>query len=135
MLRREGDWYPHKNGELLTAQVHIKADDYYIIGGSETTPSFDIHLVLLPKDQYVCKVIDTPTRPFHFYRLASDTTQYPDAYYREFMDSYNFYCSFFGDSLSSKPMNIVEIGDPQFVMCQGLRDMISSGTISMMFTL
>lgn len=134
-MRREGNWYPHKNGELLTAQVHIKADDYYIIGGSETTPSFDIHLVLLPKDKYACKVIDSPTRPFHFYRLASDTTQYPDAYYNEFVDSYNFYCSFFGDSLSSKPMNIVEIGDPQFVMCQSLRDMISSGIISMMFTL
>jgi len=127
VLRREGDWYPHKNGELLTAQVHIKADDYYIIGGSETAPSFDIHLVLLPKDQYACKVIDTPTRPFHFYRLASDTTQYPEAYYNEFIDSYNFYCSFFGDSLSSKPMNIVEIGDPQFVMCQSLRDMIIFG--------
>lgn len=127
VLRREGNWYPHRNGELLTAQVHIKADDYYILGGTEWLPSFDIHLVLLPKDKYTCKVIDSPTRPFHFYRLASDTTQYPDAYYREFVDSYNFYCSFFGDSLSSKPMNIVEIGDPQFVMCQGLRDMIIFG--------
>ena len=127
VLRREGNWYPHNNGELLTAQVHITADDYYIIGGTVWLPSFDIHLVLLPKDKYVCKVIDTPIRPFHFYRLASDTTQYPEAYYREFVDSYNFYCSFFGDSLSSKPMNIVEIGDPQFVMCQSLRDMIIFG--------
>ena len=140
VLRREGNWYPHINGELLTAQVHIKADDFYIIGGTESVrgtvrsttvavevPSFDIHLVLLPKDKYARKVIDTPTRPFHFYRLASDTTQYSDAYYNEFVDSYNFYCSFFGDSLSSKPMNIVEIGDPQFVMCQGLRDMIIFG--------
>ena len=127
VLRREGNWYPHRNGELLTAQVHITADDYHIIGGTEWLPSFDIHLVLLPKDKYVCKVIDTPIRPFHFYRLASDTTQYPDAYYNEFVDSYNYYCSFFGDSLSSKPMNIVEIGDPQFVMCQGLRDMIIFG--------
>ena len=127
VLRREGDWYPHTNGELLTAQVHITANDYYIIGGTEWEPSFDIHLVLLPKDKYACKVIDTPTRPFHFYRLASDTTQRPEAYYREFIDSYNFYCTFFGDSLSSKPMNIVEIGDPQFVMCQSLRDMIIFG--------
>ena len=127
VLRRESNWYPHRNGELLTAQVHIKADDYYILGGTEWLPSFDIHLVLLPKDKYACKVIDSPIRPFHFYRLASDTTQYPDAYYREFVDSYNFYCSFFGDSLSSKPMNIVEIGDPQFVMCQSLRDMIIYG--------
>ena len=127
VLRREGDWYPHRNGELLTAQVHIKADDYHIIGGTEWLPSFDIHLVLLPKDKYSCKVIDSPIRPFRFYRPASDTTQYPEAYYNEFVDSYNFYCSFFGDSLSSKPMNIVEIGDPQFVMCQGLRDMIIFG--------
>ncbi len=127
VLRREGNWYPHINGELLTAQVHIKADDYYILGGTEWLPSFDIHLVLLPKDKYACKVIDSPIRPFHFYRLASDTTQYPDAYYREFVDSYNFYCTFFGDSLSLKPMNIVEIGDPQFVMCQSLRDMIIFG--------
>ena len=81
----------------------------------------------MPKDKYTCKVIDSPIRPFHFYRLASDTTQYPDAYYREFVDSYNFYCTFFGDSLSLKPMNIVEIGDPQFVMCQSLRDMIIFG--------
>lgn len=127
VLRREGNWYPHRNGELLTAQVHIKAHGYYILGGTEWVPSFDIHLVLLPKDKYTCKVIDSPIRPFHFYRLASDTTQYPDAYYREFVDSYNFYCSFFGDSLSSKPMNIVEIGDPQFVVRQGLRDMIIFG--------
>lgn len=127
VLRREGNWYPHRNGELLTAQVHIKADDYYILGGTEWLPSFDIHLVLLPKDKYACKVIDSPIRPFHFYRLASDTTQYPDAYYREFVDSYNFYCTFFGDSLSSKPMNIVEIGDPQFIMCQSLREMIVFG--------
>ena len=127
VLRREGNWYPHRNGELLTAQVHIKADDYYIIGGTEWLPSFDIHLVLLPKDKYACKVIDSPIRPFHFYRLASDTTQYPDTYYREFVDSYNFYCSFFGDTLTDKPMNIVEIGDPQFVMCQSLRDMIIFG--------
>ena len=127
VLRREGNWYPHRNGEPLTAQVHIKADDYYILGGTEWLPSFDLHLVLLPKDKYTCKVIDSPIRPFHFYRLASDTTQYPDAYYREFVDSYNFYCTFFGDSLSSKPMNIVEIGDPQFVMCQSLRDMIIFG--------
>lgn len=127
VLRREGNWYPHRNGELLTAQVHIKADDYYILGGTEWLPSFDIHLVILPKDKYACKVIDSPIRPFHFYRLASDTTRYPDAYYREFVDSYNFYCTFFGDSLSSKPMNIVEIGDPQFIMCQSLRDMIIFG--------
>ena len=127
VLRREGNWYPHRNGELLTAQVHIKADDYYILGGTEWLPSFDIHLVLLPKDKYACKVMESPTRPFHFYRLASDTTQYPDTYYREFVDSYNFYCSFFGDTLTDKPMNIVEIGDPQFVMCQSLRDMIIFG--------
>ena len=127
VLRREGNWYPHRNSELLTAKVSIEADGYYLLGGSETTPSFDLHLVLLPKNKYKCKVIDNATRPFHFYRLASDTTLYPDAYYNEFIDSYNFYCSFFGDSLSSKPMNIVEIGDPQFVMCQGLRDMIIFG--------
>lgn len=127
VLRREGNWYPHRNGELLTAQVHIKADDYYILGGTEWFPSFDIHLVLLPKDKYACKVMESPTRPFHFYRLASDTTQYPEAYYNEFVDSYNFYCSFFGDTLTDKPMNIVEIGDPQFVMCQSLRDMIIFG--------
>ena len=127
VLRREGDWYPHINGELLTAQVHIKADDYYILGGTEWEPSFDIHLVLLPKDKYACKVMESPTRPFHFYRLASDTTQRPEAYYREFVDSYNFYCSFFGDTLTDKPMNIVEIGDPKFIMCQSLRDMIIFG--------
>ena len=127
VLRREGNWYPHINGELLTAQVHIKADDYYILGGTEWLPSFDIHLVLLPKDKYACKVIESPTRPFRFYRLASDTTQRPEAYYREFIDSYTFYCTFFGDTLTDRPMNIVEIGDPQFIMCQSLRDMIIFG--------
>lgn len=52
VLRREGNWYPHRNGELLTAKVSIEADDYYLIGGSETSPSFDLHLVLLPKNRY-----------------------------------------------------------------------------------
>lgn len=127
VLRREGNWYPHRNGELLTAQVHIDAEGYYVIGGTELSPSFDIHLILLPEDKYSCKVVDTPTRPFHFYRLTSDTSTYPEAYYNEFVESYDFFCSFFDDTLTSKAMNIVEIGDPEFVMCQSLRDMIIFG--------
>lgn len=127
VLRREGNWYPHRNGELLTADVDVKTDGYYIIGGSETKPSFDLHLILLPKDKYECRVIDDEVRPFYFYQNASDTVEHPATFYREFVDSYVFYCSFFGDSLSSQPMNIVEIGDPQFMMCQSLRDMIIFG--------
>ncbi len=127
ILRREGNWYPHRNSELLTANVHIEAEDYYLIGGTVITPAYELHLILLPRESYTCKVMENPTRPFHFYRVVSDTTSYPEAFYNEFMDSYNFYCSFFGDSLSQKPMNIVEIGDPQFVMCQSLRDIIIFG--------
>ena len=127
VLRREGNWYPHRNSELLTANVHIEAEDYYLVGGTVTTPAYELHLILLPKESYTCKVMDSPTRPFHFYRVASDTTSYPDAFHNEFIDSYNFYCSFFGDTFSQKPMNVVEIGDPQFVMCQSLRDMIIFG--------
>ncbi len=91
------------------------------------TPAYELHLILLPKENYTCKVLDSPTRPFLFYRAASDTTSYPEAFYNDFMDSYGFYSSFFNDSLSQKPMNIVEIGDPEFVMCQSLRDMIIFG--------
>lgn len=127
VLRRESQWYPHRTGELLTAKVHIEAGDYYILGGDELLPSFDLHLVLLPKEKYDLKEVEGATRPFHFYRAISDTTHYPDAYYNEFLDAYNYYCTFFGDSLSSRPMNVVEIGDPQFVMCQSLRDMIIMG--------
>ena len=127
VLRREGNWYPHRNNELLTAKVHIEAKDHYQVGGTVLTPSYELHLILLPKDRYTCKVMDSPTRPFHFYRAISDTTSYPDAFYSEFIDSYQFYCTFFDDSLSQKPMNIVEIGDPEFVMCQSLHDMIIFG--------
>ena len=127
VLRREGNWYPHRNNELLTATVHIEAKDHYLIGGTVLTPSYELHLILLPKDKYTCKVMGSPMRPFHFYRAISDTTSYPDAFYSEFIDSYQFYCTFFDDSLSQKPMNIVEIGDPDFVMCQSLRDMIIFG--------
>ena len=127
VLRREGKWYPHRNSELLTATVHINVKDYYLVGGTVLTPSYELHLVLLPKDGYTYKVMDTPTRPFHFYHVTNDTTSYPDAFYNEFIDSYRFYCSFFNDSLSQKPMNIVQIGDPEFVMCQSLRDMIIFG--------
>ena len=127
VLRREGNWYPHRNSELLTANVHIEAEDYYLIGGTVMTLAYELHLILLPKENYTCKVMGNPTRPFHFYRVASDTTSYPDAFHNEFIDSYNFYCSFFGDTLSQKPMNVVEIGDPQFMMCQSLRDMIIFG--------
>ena len=127
VLRREGNWYPHRNSELLTANVHIKAEDNYLIGGTVMTPAYELHLILLPKENYTCKVLDSTTRPFLFYRAASDTTSYPEAFYNEFMDSYGFYSSFFNDSLSQKPMNIVEIGDPEFVMCQSLRDMIIFG--------
>jgi hypothetical protein len=127
VLRREGNWYPHRNSELLTANVHFEAEDYYIIGGTVMTPAYELHLVLLPKESYTCKVMGNPTRPFHFYRVVGDTTSYPDTFYNEFMDSYNFYCSFFNDSLSQKPMNIVEISDPQFAMCQSLRDIIIFG--------
>ena len=127
VLRREGNWYPYRNSELLTANVHIEADDYYPIGGTALTPAYELHLILLPKENYTCKVMDSPTRPFLFYCAANDTTSYPEAFYNEFMDSYGFYSSFFNDSLSQKPMNIVEIGDPEFVMCQSLRDMIIFG--------
>jgi len=127
VLRREGKWYPHRNSELLTAAVHIEVKDNYLIGGTTLTPSYELHLVLLPKDKYSCKVMKTPSRPFHFYRANSDTTSYPEAFYNEFIDSYQFYCTFFNDSLSQKPMNIVEIGDPEFVMCQSLHYMIIFG--------
>ena len=127
VLRREGNWYPHRNTELLTANVHIEAEDYYLIGGTVMTPAYELHLILLPKENYTCKEMVSPTRPFLFYRTASDTTSYTEAFYNEFIDSYGFYSSFFNDSLSQKPMNIVEIGDPQFMMCQSLRDMIIFG--------
>ncbi len=127
VLRREGNWYPHRNSELLTANVHIEAEDYYLIGGTVMTPAYELHLILLPKENYTCKEMVSPTRPFLFYRTASDTTSYTEAFYNEFIDSYGFYSSFFNDSLSQKPMNIVEIGDPEFVMCQSLRDMIIFG--------
>ena len=127
VLRREGKWYPHRNSELQTATVRIDAEGYYLVGGTTLTPSYELHLILLPKDRYTCTVMDSPTRPFHFYRATSDTTSYPEAFYNEFIDSYHFYCSFFNDSLSQRPMNIVEIGDQKFVMCQSLRDMIIFG--------
>ena len=127
VLRREGNWYPYRNSELLTATVHIEAENYYLIGGTAMTPAYELHLILLPKENYTCKVLDSPTRPFLFYRTFNDTTSYSEEFYNEFMDSYGFYSSFFSDSLSQKPMNIVEIGDPQFVMCQSLRDMIIFG--------
>ena len=127
VLRREGNWYPYRNSELLTATVHIEAENYYLIGGTVMTPAYELHLILLPKENYTCKEMVSPTRPFLFYRTASDTTSYTEAFYNEFMDSYGFYSSFFNDSLSQNPMNIVEIGDPEFVMCQSLRDMIIFG--------
>ena len=109
------------------ADVSVSADGHYLVGGSETKPSFDLHLVLLPKDRYECMVMEGSVRPLHFYRNTSDTEEHPNAFYREFVDSYNFYSTFFGDTLSRRPMNIVEIGDPLFVMCQSLRDMIIFG--------
>ena len=48
-LRREGNWYPHRNNELLTATVHIEADGYYLVGGAVTTPAYELQLILLPK--------------------------------------------------------------------------------------
>lgn len=49
VLRREGNGYPHCNSELLTANVHIEAEGYYLVGGSVTTPSCELQLILLPK--------------------------------------------------------------------------------------
>jgi len=49
VLRREGNWYPHRNNELLTANVHIEADGYYLVGGTVTTPAYELQLILLPK--------------------------------------------------------------------------------------
>ena len=77
VLRREGNWYPYRNSELLTANVHIEADDYYPIGGTALTPAYELHLILLPKENYTCKVMDSPTRPFLFYCAANDTTWTP----------------------------------------------------------
>lgn len=49
VLRRESNWYPHRNSELQTANVHIEAEDYNIIGGTVITPANELHLILLPK--------------------------------------------------------------------------------------
>lgn len=49
VLRREGNWYPHRNNELLTANVHIEAEDYYLVGGTVMTPTYELRLILLPK--------------------------------------------------------------------------------------
>lgn len=49
VLRREGNWYPHRNNELLTANVHLDAEDYYLVGGTVMTPTYELRLVLLPK--------------------------------------------------------------------------------------
>lgn len=127
VLRREGNWYPHRNGELLTAEVLLNADGYYMIGGSESQPSFELHILLLPKEKYERRVEANAVRPFFFYHLKEDTTAHPEDFYREFIESYNFYSTFFGDTLSRLPMEIVEIGDPQFVMCQSLRNTIIFG--------
>jgi len=131
VLRREGNWYPHRNGELLTAKLQFDAEGYYMITNAGKNPSskkdFDLHLILLPKESYECKVVDDEVRQFRFYRNTSDTAEHPDAFYSEFIDSYRFYSEFFGDTLSQQPMNIVEIGDQEFVMCQSLRDMIIFG--------
>lgn len=49
VLRREGNWYPHRNNELLTANVRLEAEDYYLVGGTVMTPTYELRLVLLPK--------------------------------------------------------------------------------------
>ena len=50
VLRRESKWYPHRNNELLTATVRMDTKDNYLVGGTVLSPSYELHLVLLPKE-------------------------------------------------------------------------------------
>lgn len=135
-LRRENNWYPRRNGELLTASVELQLaeDSYYVICGEQkdgnrfyVDTAYEIHLVMLPKARFVQVVKEDCVRSHYFYRSIADTSHHEDAYYSEFTSAYDFYSSFFGDSLSRVPMNIVEIGDPQFMLCQSLQDLIIFG--------
>ncbi len=135
-LRRENNWYPHRNGELLTATVDVitEGTSNYVISGERITnnsyytdTAYEIHLIILPKDRFTPITKESSVRPHIFYRSNLDTTLHDDAYYNEFITSYEFYSSFFGDSLSREPMNIIEIRDPQFMLCQSLQGVILFG--------
>ena len=135
-LRRENNWYPHRNGELLTAELQLQMNDslYYVLCGKKegddafyVDTAYEIHLILLPKDKYSRETKESSVRSFCFYRSIEDTSSRDDVYYSEFTRSYDFYSRFFGDTLSRLPMNIVEMGDSQFMLCQSLQDVVIFG--------
>lgn len=129
-LRRENHWYPYRENELLTASVSIGAPSYYIICGNESASqhtvnlAYEIHLIMLPKDIYQLEIDRTHSRPFYFYHDIKNSKRDTCSFFLTFMEAYDFYAIFFQDSLSTCPMNIVEIIDSTFTLCQSLQDMI-----------
>lgn len=135
VLRREGNWYPHRNSELLTAVLTLDDTLDYVLCGRRLTErdmavdtAFEMHLIMLPKDRYAETVKTDACRPFCFYRSIADTARREGPFYAEFVAAYDFFSSFFGDTLSRDPMHVVEISDPQFVMCQSLPGTIIFGS-------
>ena len=136
ILRREGNWYPHRNNELLTALLTLDDTLDHIICGQRLTErdiqvdtAFELHLLLLPKERFSQTIEQDSNRPFYFYRSIDQTTPRDQAFYAEFTQAYDFFSDFFGDKISPQPMAVVEISDPEFQMCQSLPDLILFGSM------
>ena len=135
ILRRENGWFPHRRNELFRSELTISDTSQHIItngirkGNTFLSPlTYEIHLLLLPKQNYAVKEMSSQKRSFRFFRHKNDTSLRSDFFYSEFLNSYDFFSSFFDDDARSHmAMNVVEIYDRNFMMAQSLENLILFG--------
>ena len=131
ILRREHNWYPHTNDELYSSNITISDSGSYIIAsGTESSQdsfksevSNELHLFCLAKDSFDVKEIEN----LKFY-YKKNRKEYTPEFYNEFVNSYNYYTSFFDDNLQNQSIHIVEISDPNFRIAQSLKGCIIFGS-------
>jgi len=135
ILRRETRWFPHRRNELFISELTVSDTSQHIITQGEkrgntyfSDITYEIHLLLLPKQNYAVKEMNSEKTQFKFFRHKNDTSFRSDFFYNEFLNAYDFFSSYFDDSTKKhSTMNIVEIYDRNFMMAQSLENLILFG--------
>ena len=135
IYRRENKWYPYRKNEFVTAKIYIDEPSYYIISGQdkgsyqEIDVSDELHLFLLSKEIYTQTVYTGGHIPFYFYINKKDTVTHEDIYFQEFINSYDYFVSFFDTDLGKNPLHVVEIFNWDFQDCQTFKNAIIFGNL------
>ena len=138
ILRKEAKWYPYRRNELFQTSINVSDEDSFIIATgklfgnnvfiSEITD--EIHLIFLPKHYYERTTIKKDEISlFHYYQHKNNPVKWTSHFKNEFIKSFTCFKAYFNDESTNNTLNIVEIYNNDFQMCQSLKGLILFGNI------